>query len=204
MKKFSFKFFKKFKFTKKRKLVASGVCLAIIIISVGILGIVYRKSIASTAREVIYVMRLPIEIKRFIALPPDETILIPVEGVGLEDITDTWHGARSEGRIHEGQDIFAETGTPIYSGTNGYVLAIRYNRLGGNTVTILGSGGRTYYYAHFDSVVPELDRLEYVTPETLLGYVGSTGNAILTPPHLHFGVYTREGAINPMPLLRDR
>jgi murein DD-endopeptidase MepM/ murein hydrolase activator NlpD len=38
----------------------------------------------------------------------------------------------------------------------------------------------------------------------VLGYVGSTGNADGTPPHLHFGVYTATGAINPLPLLTDR
>ncbi|MGQ0763264.1 MAG: M23 family metallopeptidase [Acidobacteriota bacterium] len=43
-----------------------------------------------------------------------------------------------------------------------------------------------------------------VTPETVLGYVGTTGNAAETPPHLHFGVYSGSGAINPLPLLSDR
>jgi murein DD-endopeptidase MepM/ murein hydrolase activator NlpD len=38
----------------------------------------------------------------------------------------------------------------------------------------------------------------------VLGYVGTTGNAQGTPPHLHFGVYTMTGAINPLPLLTDR
>jgi murein DD-endopeptidase MepM/ murein hydrolase activator NlpD len=38
----------------------------------------------------------------------------------------------------------------------------------------------------------------------VLGYVGTTGNAQGTPPHLHFGVYTFNGAINPLPLLTDR
>ncbi len=43
-----------------------------------------------------------------------------------------------------------------------------------------------------------------VTTRTVLGYVGTTGNAQGTPPHLHFGVYTFNGAINPLPLLTDR
>jgi len=38
----------------------------------------------------------------------------------------------------------------------------------------------------------------------VLGYVGTTGNADGTPPHLHFGVYTTTGAIDPLPLLTDR
>ena len=36
----------------------------------------------------------------------------------------------------------------------------------------------------------------------VLGYVGDTGNAKGTPPHLHYGVYDMGGAINPYPLLR--
>ncbi len=76
--------------------------------------------------------------------------------------------------------------------------------LGGQTVSVIGAGGRVYYYAHFDSYAPGIAEGDYVTPQTVLGYVGTTGNAQGTPPHLHFGVYTPTGAINPLPLLTDR
>lgn len=69
---------------------------------------------------------------------------------------------------------------------------------------MIGAGGRVYYYAHFDSYAPGIAEGDYVTPQTVLGYVGTTGNAQGTPPHLHFGVYTPTGAINPLPLLTDR
>ncbi len=45
---------------------------------------------------------------------------------------------------------------------------------------------------------------DHVTTQTILGYVGNTGNAAGGPTHLHFGVYEREGALNPLPLLADR
>nr|MDQ2938517.1 peptidoglycan DD-metalloendopeptidase family protein [Acidobacteriota bacterium] len=62
-----------------------------------------------------------------------------------------------------------------------------------------------YYYAHLEAYAPHLTEGEYVTPQTLLGYVGTTGNAAGTPPHLHFGVYeSTHGALNPLPLLSDR
>jgi murein DD-endopeptidase MepM/ murein hydrolase activator NlpD len=41
------------------------------------------------------------------------------------------------------------------------------------------------------------------SPGTVVGYVGNTGNAATTPPHLHYGIYTMRGAIDPYPLLRQ-
>jgi murein DD-endopeptidase MepM/ murein hydrolase activator NlpD len=84
------------------------------------------------------------------------------------------------------------------------VVRVGENRLGGNTVWVVGAGGRGYYYAHLDGYAEGLEVGDYVTPDTVLGYVGTTGNAVGTPPHLHFGVYTRAGAIDPLPLLADR
>ena len=76
--------------------------------------------------------------------------------------------------------------------------------MGGHTVSVIGDGGRKYYYAHLDSYAPKLEVGDWVTRKTVLGYVGSTGNADGTPPHLHFGIYTTTGAIDPLPLLKDR
>lgn len=69
---------------------------------------------------------------------------------------------------------------------------------------MISSGGRVYYYAHLDAYAPGLEVGDRVSINTLLGFVGTTGNAQGTPPHLHFGVYTFGGAINPLPLLTDR
>jgi peptidoglycan LD-endopeptidase LytH len=83
-------------------------------------------------------------------------------------------------------------------------MRIGENSLGGQTVSVIGAGGRVYYYAHLDSYAPGIAEGDYVTPKTVLGYLGTTGNAAGTPPHLHFGVYTPSGAQNPLPLLNDR
>lgn len=134
---------------------------------------------------------------------PDGNLSMPVSGVTKNQVTNTWHAARGE-RRHEGQDIFAPRGTPILSATDGYVVKIGSNNLGGQTVSVIGAGGRIYYYAHLDSYASNLFEGDYVTRQTVLGYVGTTGNADGTPPHLHFGVYARGGALNPLPLLSDR
>lgn len=135
---------------------------------------------------------------------PDSRIAMPLQDVTKRQVADTWGAARGVGRRHEGQDIFAPRGTPILSATNGYVYKIGENNLGGQTVSVIGSGGRVYYYAHLDSYAPGLEVGDRVSKRTVLGFVGTTGNAQGTPPHLHFGVYTFTGAINPLPLLTDR
>ncbi|HYG81944.1 MAG TPA: M23 family metallopeptidase [Pyrinomonadaceae bacterium] len=134
---------------------------------------------------------------------PDRRLAMPVRTVRARQVSDSWHAPRDGERLHKGQDIFAPKGTPVHSATEGYVVRIGENRLGGQTVSVLGAGGRVYYYAHLDSYAPGLDVGDWVTPETVLGSVGTTGNAKTTRPHLHFAVYTNAGAINPLPLLAD-
>ena len=146
---------------------------------------------------------LPFKVAMLYAKQPDAELSVPVEGVGVEQIKNTWHAPRSGGRLHEGQDIFARRGTAVRSATAGYVTSVGENTLGGNTVFVLGAGGRNYYYAHLDSYAEGLAVGDYVTPETVLGYVGTTGNAAGAAPHLHFGVYTAGGAIDPLPLLKN-
>jgi peptidoglycan LD-endopeptidase LytH len=119
-------------------------------------------------------------------------------------VANTWHAPRGTDRLHEGQDIFAERGTAVLSATEGYIVKIGENSLGGQTVSVIGAGGRVYYYAHLDAYAPGIAEGDYVTTQTVLGYVGTTGNAAGTPPHLHFGVYSTGGALNPLPLITDR
>jgi murein DD-endopeptidase MepM/ murein hydrolase activator NlpD len=130
---------------------------------------------------------LPFRYAELLAKNPETEIQIPIRSVRKK-------------RLHQGQDIFAPRGTPVYSATEGYVWRIGENSLGGKTVSVLGAGGRVYYYAHLKDYAENLKTGDYVTPETILGFVGNTGNAKGTPPHLHFGVYTRSGAINPLTL----
>jgi murein DD-endopeptidase MepM/ murein hydrolase activator NlpD len=147
--------------------------------------------------------------RQLLQAEPDRAILVPVKGVNTQQIADTFGAPRPGGRQHEGQDIFAPKGTPIYSATEGLVWRIGVGELGGLYVYVLGPGGRRYYYAHLDAHAEGLEQGQEVSPQTLLGYVGNTGNARTTPPHLHFGVYGNwlsgdERVIDPLTLLRDR
>jgi len=147
---------------------------------------------------------LPIKLSQLSLQEPDTTIMMPVYGVQLRSIANTWQAPRDGTRVHDGQDIFAPRGTPVFSGTKGYVRRISVTTLGGNNVLITGAGGRRYYYAHLDKFADGLQAGQWVTIDTVIGFVGNTGNAVTTPPHLHFGVYEKRDALNPLPLLKNR
>lgn len=133
-------------------------------------------------------------------VPTAQSLPNPLPGAAL---VDTWGGARSGGRRHEGIDIFAKRNTPIRATTRGIVLNVGPNNLGGKTVTVLGPGGWRHYYAHLERY-PNLKRGDWIQPGEVVGYVGDSGNAKGTPTHLHYGIYTSSGATNPYPLLRRR
>jgi murein DD-endopeptidase MepM/ murein hydrolase activator NlpD len=145
-----------------------------------------------------------VHIAQLYSQDPDKKLAMPVKDVLTKQVANTWHAPRDGDRLHEGQDIFAPQGTPVLSATEGYVANLGQNTLGGQTVSVIGAGGRVYYYAHLDAYAPHLAEGDFVTTQTVLGYVGNTGNAAGTPPHLHFGVYQSGGAVNPLPLLSDR
>jgi murein DD-endopeptidase MepM/ murein hydrolase activator NlpD len=148
-------------------------------------------------------MTMPFRYAELYAREPEAKINIPIRKVKINQIADTFGAPRGGDRQHKGQDIFAPRHTPVYSATGGYVWRVSENNLGGNTVWILGAGGRIYYYAHLERYADDLKVGDAVTTETILGYVGTSGNAKGTPPHLHFGIYTAGGAINPLSLLTN-
>jgi murein DD-endopeptidase MepM/ murein hydrolase activator NlpD len=133
--------------------------------------------------------------------PPDQ-LPMPVEGVRPRQVAATFGAPRDRDRQHAGVDIFAPRGTPVRATTLGIVASIRDTGLGGRQVWVLGPGLQRHYYAHLQDWAPGLSQGDLVAPGTLLGYVGNTGNARTTPPHLHYGVYGRQGARDPLPLLR--
>lgn len=130
---------------------------------------------------------------------------IPVDGVKTKNLTDTWGAARSQGRSHEGIDIMAPRGTKVYSTTEGIITSLKSNNLGGKVIWILGPSGSWHYYAHLSDQRRGLNEGDYIQKGTLIGYVGNTGNARHTAPHLHYGLYLSgkgRGAVNPYPYLR--
>ncbi|MEM6327048.1 MAG: M23 family metallopeptidase [Bacteroidota bacterium] len=146
-------------------------------------------------------VQAPIYSARLAAMTPPDTLPVPVVGVAPRDLADTWGAARSGGRRHEGIDIFAPRGTPVVSATEGVVSRVGGNVLGGTVVGVVGPGREWHYYAHLDAHAPDLAEGQRVAPGDTLGFVGATGNAVGTPPHLHYGIYRVGGAVNPYPRL---
>lgn len=124
----------------------------------------------------------------------------PVAGKSNKDVGSFWGVDRDGGkRRHEGIDIFAKRGTPVVAVTNGYIGYTGERGLGGKQVWLRDAAfGANIYYAHLDSI-KAISGMRVTAGDTL-GFVGNTGNARTTPPHLHFGIY-RGGAVNPLPFV---
>ncbi|CAH0282038.1 L-Ala--D-Glu endopeptidase [Massilia sp. Bi118] len=164
-------------------------CLALAVALIALEGL-----LRPWVENLVYAIRLG-------AMPAPLALPVPVAGVTPSLLADTWGGARSGGRKHEGIDIFARRGTPVLAATEGIVMRVGTNRLGGQVVWVLGPGGQRHYYAHLDSY-GDVHAGMRIDAGKIVGYVGNTGNAATTPPHLHYGIYTAGGAINPYPFLR--
>lgn len=144
-------------------------------------------------------------IMRLKAMPLPNQLPIPVDGVKAKNLTDTWGASRSQGRAHEGIDIMASRGTKVYSTTEGVIASLKSNNLGGKVIWLIGPSGAYHYYAHLNDHKRGLKEGDYVQKGQLIGYVGNTGNARHTAPHLHYGLYLNgkgRGAVNPYPYLR--
>jgi hypothetical protein len=91
--------------------------------------------------------------------------------------------------LHEGTDIFADFGTPVVASGPGVIVAMAGTAIGGNAMWVAGDDYHGYYYAHFLSFAEGLQPGSRVETGTVLGFVGNTGNAFSTSPHLHFEIH---------------
>ena len=127
---------------------------------------------------------------------PGQRWLCPVRGENSP--VESFGDPRPGGRRHQGVDIYAARGTPVVAPVAGIVRHVRGNTAG-YAYYLAGDDGTTYYGAHLDSYVASAGR---VAAGTVLGRVGSTGNAATFAPHLHFEVHPGGGAaVDPWPLL---
>jgi murein DD-endopeptidase MepM/ murein hydrolase activator NlpD len=147
------------------------------------------------------------------AAPAAVPLLVPVQGVRIDQLHDTFTDARSEGRAHDAIDIMAPAGTPVLAVADGTVEKLFDSQRGGLTIYQFEPSGRlAYYYAHLQRYADGLAEGQAIRRGQVIGYVGSTGNANPAAPHLHFAIFVLgperrwwEGtAVNPYPVLTGR
>lgn len=138
-------------------------------------------------------------------------LLLPVQGIRVDQLQDTFTDARSEGRVHDAIDILAPNGTPVLAVADGTVEKLFDSVRGGLTVYQFEPSGRyCYYYAHLDRYAEGLAEKKTIKRGEVIGYVGSTGNASPEAPHLHFEIHVlgpekqwwKGESINPYPVLK--
>lgn len=156
-----------------------------------------------------YIIRLQPEllhgVEYTVSLITAPSLAYPVSEIGKPRLISPWGVGRDGGaRSHEGIDIGAPRGTPLLAVANGYVNRVGENNLGGKVVFLRPANmNYSVYYAHLDKQIA-VEGQQVRTGDTI-GLVGNTGNARTTAPHLHFGIYTNGGAIDPLPfIIRDR
>jgi murein DD-endopeptidase MepM/ murein hydrolase activator NlpD len=116
-------------------------------------------------------------------------LMVPVEGISPSSLTDTFHEARSGGRIHMATDILAMRGTPVLAAAPGRIVRLANGGAGGITIYVADASGRYMeYYAHLMGYAPNVKEGLQVEQGTVIGFVGTTGNAPPNTPHLHFQV----------------
>lgn len=114
-------------------------------------------------------------VEYFLTITTGPSIVFPVDSSGKPTIISFWGALAS---------------------VNGYAK-IANNRLGGKAVFVYDAQNSfSLYYAHLDSQMVQNGQL--VKAGDTIGLIGNTGNARGTVPHLHFGIYTSHGAINPI------
>ena len=136
-------------------------------------------------------------------------LVIPVQGVTRSALRDTYAEARGS-RTHEALDIHAPRGTPVVSAMDGTVMRLFNSRTGGLMVYAADPTDRfILLYGHLDRYADDVRDGMSLKRGQVIGYVGTTGNAPVGTPHLHFGIlrgrpsrnWSRGTAINPFPLL---
>lgn len=123
-----------------------------------------------------------------------ERPVFPVSGRITSDMGMRNHPITGKAAMHEGIDIAASEGTPIYARASGEVIRSGHTPARGNFVELRHDDGSETRYFHMQST-PTLTRGDTVSPGDSLGAVGSTGR--VTGPHLHYEVWKDGKALDP-------
>jgi len=120
-----------------------------------------------------------------------EELIVPVKHATSGDWNSRsfWFSPWGKSGVHKGIDIFAKEGTPVIAACSGIVVNAGTIPAGGNVVSILGPQWRVHYYAHLKTI--KVNDGQFVSQGEEIGAVGTTGNAIGKPPHLHYAIISQ-------------
>lgn len=144
------------------------------------------------------------------AVPVENQLLIPVAGIHVNALEDTFNDTRGSERRHEATDILAPKGTQVFAVADGKIAKLFNSKPGGLTVYQFDISEKfAYYYAHLDRYAADVKQGMALKRGDLIGYVGTSGNADPKTPHLHFAIFALEpekqwwkgSPVNPYPLL---
>jgi peptidoglycan LD-endopeptidase LytH len=154
----------------------------------------------------------PIAVAQQVQVMPSG-LAIPVVGIKVDQLTDTFDAARSQGRRHDAIDIMSAEGTPVIATADGTIEKLFTSARGGLTIYERSRDNKLeYYYAHLSAYAPGVHEGQQVKRGEVIGRVGHTGDASADGPHLHFAINTmgpndrwwNGTAINPYPLLAGK
>jgi murein DD-endopeptidase MepM/ murein hydrolase activator NlpD len=138
-------------------------------------------------------------------------VIVPVAGIASGDLHDNFLQARGGGtRLHGAIDIMAPRNTPVLAAVDGTIRKLFTSAGGGLTIYQFDPAEeRIYYYAHLDHYAADLREGQFVRQGSVIGFVGTTGNAAPDAPHLHFAIETlpptkewwKGTPVNPYPIL---
>lgn len=152
-----------------------------------------------------YIVRLQPELLQglsyTITISTGPSLAFPINKSDNPRVISTWGDPRDgNSRSHEGIDILAKKYTPVVAAADGRVTSVKEGGLGGKVVFMRPKGREfSLYYAHLDTQL--VQNGDNVAAGDTLGLVGNTGNARNTVAHLHFGIYTDNGAVDPLPFV---
>jgi hypothetical protein len=108
---------------------------------------------------------------------------------GPAAFVDTFGAGRADTGWHHGEDIFAPMGAPILAVADGTLFQVGWNDIGGNRFWLRDELGNEFYFAHLSAFSPLAVEGRHVRAGEVIGFVGNTGDAETTPPHLHFEIH---------------
>jgi murein DD-endopeptidase MepM/ murein hydrolase activator NlpD len=112
-------------------------------------------------------------------------------------------GAARQIGAHQGNDCFAAFGSPVLAVADGTLNRVGTLPISGNRLWLKTERGDAFFYAHLSAFAPDAVSGRKVKAGTLLGFVGNTGDAEPTPPHVHFEIHPGDkGAIDPYAILQ--